>query len=86
MPEAGRVNHVRLLRYAKGLSQLEVAAASGVSRQTLVAVEGGSEPSAPTAKALADFYDVPVERILGLPVSAIAPDIEPDAPTEKRAA
>lgn len=60
------MNHVKLLRYERGLSQIEAAAGAKISRQTLIAIEGGSEPSAPTAKALADYYNVPVERILGL--------------------
>lgn len=61
------MNRLRLLRFERGLSQGDVSAAAGVSQQTLSALEHGHrEPSAETAKALADFYEVPVAEILGL--------------------
>lgn len=66
------MNHVKLLRYERGLSQSAVAEGAGIARQTLVTIENGSEPSAPVAKALADFYKVSVERILGLDEVAAA--------------
>ncbi|HEX7479575.1 MAG TPA: helix-turn-helix transcriptional regulator [Polyangiales bacterium] len=47
-------NHVRSLRETHGLSQVALAQASGISRQTLSAIEAGrSEPSASIALRIA---------------------------------
>jgi putative transcriptional regulator len=57
-------NDVRELRTARGLSQRELAAAVGVSRQTVNAIETGRYlPSLPLAIALARFFGVTVEEV-----------------------
>jgi putative transcriptional regulator len=57
-------NTVRDLRLSQGLSQTELAAATGVSRQTINSIETGRYvPSLPLAIALAQFFDQSVERI-----------------------
>jgi DNA-binding XRE family transcriptional regulator len=60
------MNPVRLLRFRAGLSQQKAAVGAGITRQTLSAVEGGDEPSAKVARALAEYYGVGVEHILGI--------------------
>lgn len=64
------MNRLRLLRYERGLEVNEVAERVGVSRQTMHRLESGetAEPSAATAKALADVYGVTVADLLGLDV------------------
>ncbi|HEY5343497.1 MAG TPA: helix-turn-helix transcriptional regulator, partial [Solirubrobacteraceae bacterium] len=50
-----RVSHVRRIRLLSGLALTEVAAAAGISRQTLTAIElERSVPQLGTAQALAD--------------------------------
>ena len=57
-------NHVRELRSERGLSQGELAAAKGVSRQTINSIEQGRYlPSLPLALALGRFFDTPVEEM-----------------------
>jgi putative transcriptional regulator len=57
-------NKVRELRTRKGLSQGELAAAAGVSRQTINSIETGRyTPSLPLAFALARFFGRPVEEV-----------------------
>jgi putative transcriptional regulator len=57
-------NKVRELRTQKGLSQGELAAAAGVSRQTINSIETGRyTPSLPLAFALARFFGRPVEEV-----------------------
>ena len=57
-------NDVRELRTARGFSQAELAAAMGVSRQTVNAIETGRYlPSLPLAIALAQFFGLTVEEI-----------------------
>jgi putative transcriptional regulator len=57
-------NDVRELRTGRGLSQRELAAAVGVSRQTVNAIETGRYlPSLPLAIALARFFGVTVEEV-----------------------
>ena len=57
-------NDVKELRLARGLSQLELAAAVSVSRQTINSIENGRYiPSLPLALALARFFGSPVEEI-----------------------
>lgn len=59
------MTRLRLLRFERGLKQTDVAATVGISREWLSALERGHAGlSAPTAKALADFYDVPVAYLL----------------------
>ncbi len=57
-------NDVRQLRQASGLSQAELGAALGVSRQTVNSIETGRyDPSLPLAIAIARHFDTPVEEI-----------------------
>jgi len=57
-------NKVRELRTRKGLSQGELAAAAGVSRQTINSIETGRyTPSLPLAFALARFFGRTIEEV-----------------------
>lgn len=57
-------NRVRELRNGRGLSQAEVAAALGVSRQTVISIESGRYlPSLPLAFRIARFFDAPLEKL-----------------------
>lgn len=61
------MNRLKLLRYERGLTRREVSTGSGVPVRTLTDLEKrGHQPGAPTAKALADFYKVPVTHVLGI--------------------
>lgn len=57
-------NQVREQRTQRGLSQAEVAAALGVSRQTVISIENGRYlPSLPLAFRIARFFGLPVEKM-----------------------
>ena len=57
-------NHVRAHRDEAGLSQADLAAAVGVTRQTINAIERDRyDPSLELAFALADHYDCAVEDL-----------------------
>jgi putative transcriptional regulator len=57
-------NEVRQQRRQRGLSQSDLAASVGVSRQTIIAIESGKySPSLPLAFRLARFFEQPVETI-----------------------
>jgi putative transcriptional regulator len=57
-------NDVRSRRAERGLSQADLGAALGVSRQTINAIETGRYlPSLPLALALGRFFGAPVEEI-----------------------
>lgn len=57
-------NAVRDLRVSRGLSQAQLGAAMGVSRQTVNSIETGRYlPSLPLAIALARFFDRAVEEV-----------------------
>jgi putative transcriptional regulator len=57
-------NDVRSRRAERGLSQADLGAALGVSRQTINAIETGRYlPSLPLAFALGRFFSAPVEEI-----------------------
>jgi putative transcriptional regulator len=57
-------NGVRELRTGRGLSQAELAAALGVSRQTINAIETERyTPSLPLAFALARYFDKTIEEV-----------------------
>jgi len=57
-------NDVRDLRTAADLSQSELGAALGVSRQTINSIETGRyTPSLPLALALARYFGVTVEEM-----------------------
>ncbi len=64
------MNRFERLRYERGLTQAQVEEGSGVPVRTVRSLEGPDaplRPSAPTVKALADFYGVSVAELLGLP-------------------
>lgn len=48
---------LRRERFDRGMTIGEVVAATGVSKQTLIRIEQGAVPSAPVAKAIADWLD-----------------------------
>ncbi len=57
-------NRVRELRSERGLSQAEVAADLGVSRQTVISIEGGRySPSLPLAFQIARYFDSTVDEM-----------------------
>ena len=57
-------NALRDYRKARGLSQLELADAVEVTRQSIIAMEAEKyDPSLPMAYRLAAFFDVPVEQL-----------------------
>jgi putative transcriptional regulator len=57
-------NCLRELRKTRGLSQIELAEAIEVSRQTIIAMEADKyDPSLPMAYRLAVFFEVPVEEL-----------------------
>jgi putative transcriptional regulator len=57
-------NDVRSLRAGRGLTQQQLAAMMGVSRQTINAIETDRyTPSLPLAIALARFFATPVEEM-----------------------
>jgi putative transcriptional regulator len=57
-------NRVREQRTQQGLSQAELAAALGVSRQTVISIENGRYlPSLPLAFAIARFFDQTVDKM-----------------------
>jgi putative transcriptional regulator len=67
-------NDVRRLRAARELSQGALAAALGVSRQTVNAIETGRYlPSLPLAIAMARFFETPVEELFHPEPGEIAP-------------
>lgn len=64
----GRRNGVRAARTASGLTQAELAAAAGVTRQTVVAVEAGDyAPSVYLALGIAARLGRSVEELFGEP-------------------
>jgi putative transcriptional regulator len=57
-------NRVREARTERGLSQAELAAGLGVSRQTVIAIETGRySPSLPLAFRIARFFDSTVDAV-----------------------
>jgi putative transcriptional regulator len=68
-------NRVREQRTQRGLSQAELAAALGVSRQTVISIENGRyQPSLPLAFRIARFFDLTVDKMFD-------PDDEEEAAT-----
>lgn len=60
------MNRFKALRYERGLTITDVAKGAQISRPTVYALEqSDAVPSAPVAKALADFYGVTVAELLG---------------------
>lgn len=61
------MNPAKLARYEKGLGIEAAAAAAGLNARTVRRIEKGEvEPSAETARALADAYGITVAQLLGL--------------------
>ena len=57
-------NRLRVLRAEKGWSQVELADALGVSRQTVNALENGRyDPSLPLAFKLGRVFGLPIEQV-----------------------
>ena len=57
-------NDVRSLREARGLTQAQLGAALGVSRQSVNSIEKGRyDPSLPLAFAIARYFETTVEEI-----------------------
>jgi putative transcriptional regulator len=57
-------NRVREERLQREISQAEVAAALGVSRQTVISIENGRySPSLPLAFRIARFFDSTVDKM-----------------------
>jgi putative transcriptional regulator len=57
-------NRVREQRSQRGLSQAELAAGLGVSRQTVISIENGRYlPSLPLAFRIARFFDLTVDKM-----------------------
>jgi len=62
------LNHVHDFRIKRGVTQIELAEAVGVSRQTIIAIEKGNyDPSVCTALKIASFFGAAVEDIFCLP-------------------
>jgi putative transcriptional regulator len=73
----GRTNGVRRARQLAELTQAELAAAAGVTRQTIVAVEAGDyAPSVYLALAIADRLSSTVEDLFGRVGETIAADAQ----------
>ena len=57
-------NQVREQRIQREMSQAELAAALGVSRQTIISIENGRYlPSLPLAFVIARFFDLTVDKM-----------------------
>ncbi|QTN19657.1 helix-turn-helix transcriptional regulator [Brevundimonas sp. AJA228-03] len=57
-------NHLKVLRAGRNWSQADLAAALGVSRQTVNALETGRyDPSLPLAFKIARVFEQPIESI-----------------------
>jgi putative transcriptional regulator len=57
-------NRVRERRLQEELSQADLAAALGVSRQTVISIESGRYlPSLPLAFRIARFFEMPVDKM-----------------------
>ncbi|MDX6565128.1 MAG: putative transcriptional regulator [Gaiellales bacterium] len=60
-------NNLRERRVQAGLTQAELAAALGVSRQTVISIENGRYlPSLPLAFRIARLFEVPLEHVFEL--------------------
>ena len=60
-------NRIRELRRAMGYRQEDLAAALGVTRQTIIAIENDKyDPSLPLAMKLARYLDTTVEELFRL--------------------
>ena len=63
-------NAIRSLRFAHGqMTQAELADRIGVTRQTIIAIEGGRySPSLEMAFQIARVFRVPLDDVFGYPV------------------
>ena len=67
-------NEIRRLREEQGLSQAALAAALGVSRQTVNSLESGRyDPSLPLAFKIADVFACAIEDVFHNPAKDIDP-------------
>jgi putative transcriptional regulator len=74
---SGRTNGVRRARVLAELTQAELAASAGVTRQTIVAVEAGDyAPSVYLALAIAERLHSSVEELFGGLGETIAADAQ----------
>lgn len=66
------MNAIRRLRFERGVTQRAVADATGLDRTTVIRLENSAtpRPTATVAKALADYYGVTVDQLLGLEQAA----------------
>ena len=64
---------IRAIRKAAGLNQTEFAERLGVAQSTVVRWEQGATPSGDMLKAIADFANTTVERLLGTDDLAAVP-------------
>ena len=61
------MNRIKEIRQEKNLSQTDIAKALGVTRQAISLYEKGDrEPKLETWQKLADFFNVPVDYLLGI--------------------
>ena len=74
-------NNIRTLRFFAGeMTQQELAERTGVSRQTIIAVEAGKySPSLELAFRIAEAFGVPITEVFG-----IAKQATMNADTEKK--
>lgn len=65
-------NRIRALRFAHGeMTQAELAAAIGVTRQTVIAIEQGKySPSLEVAFQIARVFGVPLDDVFQYPAEA----------------
>ncbi len=78
MPNAGLTSTVRAHRRAHRLTQAELAQAVGVSRQTVISIEGGDyAPSVLLALRIAAVLETPVDILF-----TIAPELTTTADEE----
>lgn len=60
-------NNIKQLRQDKNLTQEDLAAVLGVSRQTIIAIEKGNyTPSLLLAMQIAKFFDLTIEEIFSI--------------------
>ncbi len=61
-------NAIRDLRGAAGITQADLAATVGVTRQTIIAIEGGKySPSLEVAFLIARALDQPIDAVFSYP-------------------
>ena len=61
-------NSIRMLREQAGLTQAELARRTGVTRQTLIAIEQGRySPTLELAFQIARAFDLGIEQVFGYP-------------------